>query len=60
MVSHLNKGDGGILFKVNFAKAYDSVNQYFLNGIMKWMGFGKKMEILYIFVYINEFNFCVG
>ncbi|OMP03932.1 reverse transcriptase [Corchorus capsularis] len=35
-------GEGGICFKVDFEKAYDSVDWGFLEFIMRKMGFGEK------------------
>ncbi|GJS77798.1 reverse transcriptase domain, reverse transcriptase zinc-binding domain protein [Tanacetum coccineum] len=36
------KKERGLVFKVDFEKAYDSINWKFLGDIMKWMEFGSK------------------
>ncbi|GJU27326.1 cysteine-rich receptor-like protein kinase [Tanacetum coccineum] len=43
VVGHLRKTRSkGLIFKVDFEKAYDSLNWRFLGDIMKKMGFGNK------------------
>ena len=36
------KGIGGLIFKVDFEKAYDSVDWFFMDAIMAKMGFGAR------------------
>ena len=36
------KRSGGMIFKVDFEKAYDSVDWYFLEAVMVKMGFGGR------------------
>ena len=43
VVGYLRKSQGhGLIFKINFEKAYDYVNWHYIRDVMVLMGFGLK------------------
>ena len=56
---HRKKMDG-VLFKIDFEKAYDKVKWPFLLQTLRMKGFDKKWCDLIIFFYHGGFGWCTG
>ena len=46
IIHHWKKGkEGGLIVKLDFEKAYDSVDHTFLDDLLRDMGFGSKWRL---------------
>lgn len=46
ITNQMNRGQGGVLLKVDFKKAFHSVNWDYLDEILRAMNFGEKLRSL--------------